>query len=210
MVPITDLAERFPGKGESSGKDFNHDEQRLKQCEVGNGCGTDQGTKQWWNETNEPLSFQTWNLPPGPVPSQLAHLQAQLAGWRSWQKQSQQHGDKTSSSSADSAGSKWINPWLDWDSLHKLPGAFFDNLEHRRGNFTSKQKGYFGRWPAAYGCHCQLSYLLRQPAITLGVKYPQKDKWRKKWVASIPPLSHPKLVLSPEPVTHTFVAVTYS
>lgn len=47
MVPITDLAERFPGKGESSGKDFNHDEQRLKQCEVGNGCGTDQGTKQW-------------------------------------------------------------------------------------------------------------------------------------------------------------------
>lgn len=65
-------------------------------------------------------------------------------------------------------------------------------LEHSKGNLTSKQKGHSGRWPAAFGCHCQLSYLLRQPAANRGVKHP-KDKWRGKRVASIP-ISHPKLV----------------
>lgn len=35
--------------------------------------------------------------------------------------------------------------------------------------------------------------LLRQPAVISRVQHPQKDKWRRKWVASIPPTSHPKL-----------------
>jgi len=33
-----------------------------------------------------------------------------------------------------------------------------DVLEHRKGNFTCKQKDCASRWPAAGGCHCGLSH----------------------------------------------------
>lgn len=89
-------------------------------------------------------------------PPQLTHLQDSEQG-RHRGGSSQQHRDKASSPSAHEAGSKWINQ----DSIEiacTSSKELFFFLEHRKENFTRRQKDHVSRWPAAGGCHCQLSH----------------------------------------------------
>lgn len=126
------------------------------------------------NGTNEPFPLPNLKFIPGCEPPGPTHPQAPRARVRIL-AEAESATRRPSKLTSMQRRVKMPKSLIRCRELTQGPRSFFDMLEHRKGNLTSKQKGHSSRWPAVFGCHCQLSYLLRQPAASRGVKY-LKDK----------------------------------